>query len=148
MQMSMRAAVSVEKRTNSVGQYVFVDVQPASYLLEVSKTGFATQRQAEFSLEVNQTARIDVTLQVGTTTSAISVAAEATRVETSTAELGAVVGTEQINNLPLNGRNFTQLLLLSPGMSPANPSGNSGGGPSKPIGEFVFPAVNGQTNRS
>jgi hypothetical protein len=146
--INTKTGTSEAKRTNSVGQYVFVDVQPATYVLEVSKTGFATQRQAEFSLEVNQTARIDVTLQVGTTTSAISVAAEATRVETSTAELGDVVGTEQINNLPLNGRNFTQLLLLSPGMSPANPSGNSGGGPSKPIGEFVFPAVNGQTNRS
>jgi hypothetical protein len=143
-----RTGTSQARNTNSAGQYVFVDIQPGSYMLEVGKEGFATQKRAEFTLEVNQTARIDLALQVGTATSAVDVSAMATRIETSTAELGNVVGTQQVNNLPLNGRNFTQLLLLSPGMSPANPSGNASGFPSKPIGDFVFPAVNGQTNRS
>ncbi|HSS97895.1 MAG TPA: TonB-dependent receptor [Terriglobales bacterium] len=145
---NVKTGTEQTRKTNSTGQYVFVDVQPGSYTLEVSKEGFATVKQTEFTLEVNQTARIDLTLQVGAAASEVNVTAEATEVETSTAELGSVVGTRQVNNLPLNGRNFTQLMLLAPGMSPANPSGNSSGFPSKPIGAFVFPSVNGQTNRS
>jgi len=145
---NVRTGTSQTRKTNSAGQYVFVDIQPGAYTLEVSKDGFATQKQTEFTLEVNQTTTIDLTLQVGTTTTTLSVSAQATKLETSTAELGNVVGTQQVNSLPLNGRNFTQLLLLAPGMSPANPSGNASGFPSKPIGDFVFPAVNGQSNRS
>ena len=145
---NVETASAQTRKTNNAGQYVFVNVQPGTYALEVSKEGFATQKQPTFNLEVNQTATIDLSLQVGTTATAVNVSAQATRVETSTAELGNVIGTQQVNNLPLNGRNFTQLLLLAPGMSPANPSGNASGFPSKPIGDFVFPAVNGQSNRS
>jgi hypothetical protein len=114
---NVRTGSSQTRKTNNAGQYVFVDVQLGAYTLEVSKEGFATQKQTEFALEVNQTATIDLSLQVGTTATAVNVSAQATKVETSTAELGNVVGTQQVNSLPLNGRNFTQLLLLTPGMS-------------------------------
>ena len=98
---------------------------------------------------MNQTARIDFTLKVGSVTTTVEVGTSGLQIETSTSELGSVIGTSEVNSLPLNGRNFTQLMLLSPGMSPANQSQNAGGGGiGNPIGNVVFPAVNGQTNRS
>jgi hypothetical protein len=69
-------------------------------------------------------------------------------VETSTSELGTVVTEKMVNDLPLNGRNFTQLLELTPGVSPISVAQNSGGWTAAPIGNFTFPSVNGQTNRS
>src|SRR5207253_7945320 len=75
----------------------------------------------------------------------------AVALETSTSELGVAVVKHQVNDLPLNGRNFTQLLNLTPGVSTVNVSQNSatsGGIWSNPIGTFSYPSVNGQTNRS
>ena len=71
--------------------------------------------------------------------------------ETSTSELGVAVVKEQVNDLPLNGRNFTQLLNLTPGVSTVNVAQNSqasGGIWSNPVGTFSYPSVNGQSNRS
>ncbi len=77
------------------------------------------------------------------------------QLQTSTAELGTVIATHQVNDLPLNGRNFTQLLSLTPGVSPIsvgqNNMGGRTGGFAAPIAEgaeFTFPSVNGATNRS
>src|SRR5439155_1505914 len=71
-------------------------------------------------------------------------------VQSSTAELGAAVTRQQVTDLPLNGRNFTQLLALTPGVAPVSVSQNSGGfGATTTAGAaFVFPAINGQNNRS
>jgi hypothetical protein len=62
--------------------------------------------------------------------------------------LGTVVDSKSVRDLPLNGRNFTQLLSLTPGVSPVSTAQNSGGAQANPIGSFTFPAVNGQSNRS
>jgi hypothetical protein len=133
--------------TNSVGNYGFVDIHPGSYDLAVSKAGFKTARESEILVLVNQTSTYNFTVQVGTATQAITVTAPAAKVETSTAELGSVVTTRPVNDLPLNGRNFTELLSLTPGVSPVNTS-QSNGFMANPIGDFTFPAINGQTNRS
>jgi len=137
--------------TNSAGIYVIPDIQPGDYDLKVSKQGFKSAVQANLTLVVNQTATLDVTLATGSVTESITVAAEAMALETSTSELGVAVVRQQVNDLPLNGRNFTQLLNLTPGVSTVNVSQNSatGGGIwSNPIGTFSYPSINGQTNRS
>jgi hypothetical protein len=135
--------------SNSTGNYTFVDVSPGSYTVTVTKEGFSTAKTVELLLSVNQTATINVDLKVGATTNSIEVTSGGVQLETSTAELGEVIGTTEVNALPLNGRNFTELLLLGPGISPANASGNAGGGGiGNPLGTVVFPAVNGQNNRS
>ena len=146
-------ATGVETTTasNDVGLYVFPSLAPGRYTLAFSKEGFATVHQAEFSLAVNQTLTYDVTVPVAGTTKVVEVTAPVAQVETSTAELGTAIQETQVDNLPLNGRNFTQLLELTPGVSPVSTGQNSGGGggfAGNAIGSFTFPSVNGQTNRS
>jgi hypothetical protein len=137
--------------TNSAGAYVMPEVQPGSYDLKVTKAAFAAAVKSGIVLLVNQTATYDFSLKTGTINQVVEVQANAETLETSTSELGAVVVKEQVNDLPLNGRNFTQLLSLTPGVSTINVSQNStasGGVWSNPIGTFVYPSVNGQSNRS
>src|SRR4029077_10147391 len=136
--------------TNSVGAYVYTDIQPGNYDLRVSKDGFTSSVQSDITLVVNQTATYDFTLKTGSVKETVTVQATAAALETSTSELGVAISRREVNDLPLNGRNFTQLLSLTPGVSTINVSQNAGGGGvwSNPIGTFTFPSVNGQTNRS
>src|SRR6202020_1419169 len=114
-----------------------------------SGSGFSVGKSPEFELSVNQTATINFSLQIGSVTSTVSVSASGVQLQTSTAELGTVIGSTEVNALPLNGRNFTELLLLSPGVSSVNVTENSGfGGIGNPVGTVVLPSVNGQNNRS
>jgi hypothetical protein len=139
--------ISQTRETNSAGIYSFLDIFPGRYTLEANIQGFRTATHTPFALEVNQTATIDFTMQIGSTASEVNVSAQAIELGTSTAELGVVVKTKEVLDLPLNGRNFTELLLLTPGASPANPLQNAGGAPGA-IGAFAYPAINGQSNRS
>jgi len=148
---------TIERRTvsNDAGNYVFLNLGPGKYALEATAPGFATKRVAEFILAVNQTASIDISLQVGSQSEVVTISAETEQLDVSTADLGTVIATKQVNDLPLNGRNFTQLLSLTPGVAPVsvaqNAMGGRAGGFGAPISvgsAFIFPAVNGQTNRS
>jgi hypothetical protein len=135
--------------TNTAGNYVFLNILPGNYTLEVTKGGFRANKLEPFQLVVNQTATFNVTLAVGQVTEVITVKATGVLLETSTAELGATITSRPVVDLPLNGRNFTQLLTLTPGMSPVNVSSTrSNGGDVLAVGQFTIPAENGQTNRS
>ena len=135
--------------TNGAGAYAFLDVQPGRYTLEATASGFKPEKLSAFTLTVSQIADIDFSLAVGATTSAITVEATTPQLEVASASLGTVIETKQVDDLPLNGRNFTELLLLSPGVSSANTSQNSSGfAPEADGSTFSFPAVNGQSNRS
>ena len=134
---------------NEAGNYVFLSVAPGAYTLEARHTGFATLHMEPFVLEVNQTATFDLKLEVGQIQQSVNVSAAGEAIQASTAELGAVIAQKQVIDLPLNGRNFTQLLTLTPGASPANVSQNSSGGfASYAVGVVAYPAFNGQSNRS
>jgi hypothetical protein len=136
-------------QSNSAGNYVFLNITPGPYTLEATAPNFQTTRIPQFNLAVNQTATLDITLQVGTVQQSVTVEATGELVQASTAELGAVVAAKQVVDLPLNGRNFTQLLSLTPGVAPVSVSQNSGGFGNVASGtQFSFPAINGQTNRS
>jgi outer membrane receptor protein involved in Fe transport len=143
--------VSRTTQSNSSGIYNFVDVQPASYAMKVAKEGFSTLTQSDIVMQVNQTATYDFKLRVGATQQTIEVEATAAAIEASTSELGTVINEAAVQDLPLNGRNFTQLLTLTPGASPVSVAQNSGGGggfAGNAIGSFSYPALNGQRNRS
>lgn len=139
-------AVRTTKST-STGMYTLPLLAPGTYILTISKKGFKRASQKDVVLAVNQTLTYNFTLSVGSERQSVTIQATAAQLETSTTELGATIGTRPVNDLPLNGRNFTQLLTLTPGVSPANTSQNSSGGFVRPIGSFSFPSVNGQNNR-
>src|SRR3984893_9466975 len=137
--------------TNGAGIYVIPDVQPGEYDLKVSKQGFKSAIHSNINLVVNQTATFDIILATGSITESITVAAEAVSLETATSELGVAVVREQVNDLPLNGRNFTQFFNLTPEASTVNVSQTAptGGGIwSNPIGTFSYRSINGQPTRS
>jgi hypothetical protein len=137
-----------ETQTNGSGLYVFVSVPPGDYNLEVSKAGFSNAKQEKLTIDVNQALTQDFTLKIGSNTQSITVEATAVALDTGNATMGATIEQKQVNELPLNGRNFTQLLTLTPGVSPISTAQNSGGAQAAPLGSFTFPAVNGQSNRS
>jgi len=137
--------------SNTDGVYNFPSVVPGSYSMQVSASGFSAVSQPPVTLQVGQTATFDYHLNVGGTTSTVTVTAEAPALQTATSELGTVVSPDQMNDLPLNGRNFTELLLITPGTVNLNTDQNSGGGGGwngASVGQFSFPAVNGARNRS
>lgn len=139
--------------TNSAGYYLFVDVQPGSYVLNVQKTGFKAADVNAFTIQVNQTLTQNVHLEVGAVSETVTVTAEAQLLQASSSELGTVVSERPIQQLPLNGRNFTQLLILTPGITPVSSAQGSGisatdaGITAIPGTSFYKPSVNGQENR-
>jgi|CZKL01.1.fsa_nt_gi hypothetical protein len=137
--------------TNSDGIYDFPTVVPGTYSMQASAAGFAVVSQPPVTLQVGQTATFDFQLSVGAATSTVTVTAAAPTLEFATSELGTVVSPQQMNDLPLNGRNFTELLTIMPGVANINTDQNSGGGGGwngASVGQFSFPAVNGARNRS
>ena len=140
-------ATGIEQTTtsNNSGEYVFVNIPPGPYDLKVSKQGFQSSKQEDFPLSVSQSANLNFTLPVGSAEQTVTVAAEAPTIESSTAELGTVMGSRQVNDLPLNGRNFTQLLALTPGASPINTAQTFG---FRGVGAFSFPSFHGARNRA
>ena len=145
-------ATNVERTTttNSAGNYVLVNINPGPYTVTVHKDGFSTATQPQFELQVNQTSTLDFTLHVGSNVETVTVEAAEAGLQTSTSELGAVIDRRSVNDLPLNGRNFTQLLDLTPGVSTVDTAQNATNQQfqGNPIGSFSFPSINGQTNRS
>ena len=138
-------------RTGSAGTFSLGDVVPGNYSLRAMKDGFATNEKTSIVLHVNQAATIDFELNVGSSSQTLTVTANLSSVESTTAEIGVVITTAAVKDLPLNGRNFTQLLTLAPGVSPISVAQNSAGGSGwggLAIGAFSFPSVNGQRNRS
>lgn len=141
--------VTQATQTNNSGTYSFVNVAPGTYSVTVTKSGFQTDTEKDVVLGVNQAAVLNFTPRPGQVQQTVTVSSAISTIQTSTAELGTVVTSTAVNNLPLNGRNFTELLELTPGVSRVSVAQNSGAGVDlNPIGQFTFPAVNGQRNRS
>ncbi len=137
--------------TNSDGAYAFLNIVPGLYTVRAAAQGFSPVTQTQVTLEVNQTATFDFHLKVGEAQTSVTVEAAAAAVEQSTSELGTVVNHRDVVDLPLNGRNFTELLTITPGVVNVNrdQSGGGGGGfVGNAIGSFAFPAINGSRNRS
>ncbi len=148
---------SVERTstTNEAGAYGFVSIPPGNYTIESTAKGFSSQKLGPFVLAVGQAATFDFALTVGTETQVVNVQASAAQLDVTNANLGTVIATKQVNDLPLNGRNFTALLALTPGVVAISTAQNgtniAGGGFGSAIAigsDYTFPAINGQSNRS
>lgn len=107
-----------ELKTNSAGEYVAAALPPGQYNLTVSVTGFRKYQADGVILRVAQDARIDVTMQVGNLHEEVTVHGEGlAQVNTQSSELGGTITGKELTQLQLNGRNFTQLITLVPGVS-------------------------------
>jgi len=103
--------------TNGAGLYNFPGLQPGVYDVTVAKSGFQTMSRTDLTLQVQQTARVDFALQLGQTTQVVEVTGGAALLTTETATVGTVIENKRIVELPLNGRNFLQLVSLAPNVS-------------------------------
>ena len=151
---------SVQHRSvsNGSGAYVILNIPPGRYTIQANAKGFNPQKTSEFVLAVDQIATFDFALAVGSQTEVVTVDATAAQMDVTSASLGTVIETKQVNELPLNGRNFTSLLSLTPGVVPImvgqnsgmnGRNGNGGFGAAVALGgDYTFPAINGQTGRS
>jgi hypothetical protein len=148
-------SVARTSTANTAGAYGFVSVPPGNYTIESTAKGFSSQKLGPFLLAVGQAATFDFALTVGAETQVVNVQAAAAQLDVTNANLGTVIATKQVNDLPLNGRNFTALLALTPGVVAISTAQNgtniAGGGFGSAIAigsDYTFPAINGQSNRS
>jgi hypothetical protein len=152
---SVETSVEHTSVSNNSGEYVILNITPGRYTIQANSPGFNPQKTSEFVLAVDQIATFDFALSIGTETKVVTVEATAAQLDETSASLGTVIETKQVNDLPLNGRNFTSLLSLTPGVVPImvgqnnGMSGSGGFGAAVALGsDYSFPAINGQTGRS
>jgi outer membrane receptor protein involved in Fe transport len=135
-----RAAV-----TDRQGEYVLVELPIGHYQLEVQAKGFQKYLQQGISLDVNETATVGIHLKLGAETQQVEVSANAALVQSTVSSLGETVMEQEILDLPLDGRNFSQLGLLQPGVIPLTPGLLEAGGPARQNQAY---AVDGQRPES
>jgi hypothetical protein len=108
-----------ELETNDAGFYSAPALRPGNYEITVSKDGFRPQKSQPFDLRVQDRAEVNFQLELGSTTSEVTVSAVAPLLESETSSLGQVIEEKSITDLPLNGRNFIQLATLGAGTLPS-----------------------------
>ena len=131
--------------TDPSGAYVLLELPVGHYELQVEAKGFQKYIQQGITLNVNETATIPVHLAVGAESQVLEVNADAQLIQGTVTSLGKTVSEREVLDLPLNGRNFTQLGLLQPGVVPLTPGLAEAGG-SLRAGQAY--AVNGQRPES
>jgi hypothetical protein len=109
--------VSLSLITDSDGTYVAVNLLPGTYTVRAEFKGFKAFERKNILLEVGKDVRIDPVLQPGSATDTITITEDVPMVDTTTTTLGGTISNEIINDLPLNGRNYQNLLTLRPGTS-------------------------------
>jgi hypothetical protein len=109
--------ISITQKSDSSGHFVFLNVPPGSYQVTVQKPGFKTDVSKGVQVNVGTTTNLQRELIVGAQDMTVSVVAEVPLVDTTQSGLSAVVDQRAISTLPLNGRNFTDFVKLTPGAS-------------------------------
>jgi len=109
--------VSQTLQTDSDGAYVAINLSPGTYTVRAEYKGFKTFERKNILLEVGKDVRVDAVLQPGTATETIVITEQVPMVDTTSTTLGGTISNEIINDLPLNGRNYQNLLTLRPGTS-------------------------------
>jgi hypothetical protein len=117
-----------ELATDGEGSFTITNLAPGTHELQIEKEGFRPHRVTDMTLEVGQVLRQDVHLQVGAVADSVSVTAEATLINTESGAIkGDVITNQQINEIPLDGRDFFDLALMVPGVVPMAQGGQGSG---------------------
>jgi hypothetical protein len=117
---SQLTGVAREAVTNDSGDYVFPLLPVGVYSVKAEQQGFRAVRRSDIQLNVDQVVRIDLDLQAGEVTETVDVQGSTVTLDTESASIGQVVTQRQVNDLPLNGRNFLQLLFIGAGAVETN----------------------------
>jgi hypothetical protein len=126
---STASGLTREAVSDSAGRYAIASLPSGAYELTISRDGFQTYRFTAIRVSVHQRAEFDVQLQLGARTEALTVEVNAAPADGAGAALSGLTSSRQIQDLPLNGRNFAQLLPLQPGVAIISSQGLTGGGP-------------------
>src|SRR6185295_3609884 len=133
--------------TDGTGSYHAPFLIPGTYEVAFEAAGFRKLVRKGVVLQVNERARVDATLEVGTFSEATEVTALAPLTRSGSAELGEVIEERAVRELPLNGRNFATLVYLAPGITPGQAGENlSGASTFNPRGASNFNALGSQAN--
>ena len=103
--------------SGKIGEYIIGQLPPGDYNVTVDAKGFSKLTQTGLNLQVNQQARLDLTLKIGQQSETVTVSAQQPLLESESSSIGTVIDKNLVNQLPLNERNFTQLATLSPGVT-------------------------------
>ena len=103
--------------TDAQGRYTIAQLPVGAYSVEATLSGFQTVVHKGVTLSVGGTLVVDFSLPVGEVTQTVNVESDVSRVETETSEVSTLISPQQMRDLPLNGRNFEQLITLAPGVS-------------------------------
>src|SRR5882762_230402 len=110
-------AVSKKTTANAAGAYEVAALPAGTYTLTISHAGFRTQVINDLEITLNRTIKIDVTLEVGTVQQKVEVSGQIPLLETSSSSEGTTIVPQQIEQMPINGRNYLDLLQLVPGVA-------------------------------
>ncbi len=110
--------VQTTQKTDAKGFYNLPTLAVGSYNLEIKQVGFKTYLQTGIVIDANSALRVDASLAIGSINEKIEVSTEAAQVETQSTQMGEVIEGTKMTSVPLNGRNFIDLLSLQPGVSP------------------------------
>jgi hypothetical protein len=110
--------VKTTQKTDAKGFYNLPTLAVGTYDLEITQAGFKTYRQTGLVIDANSALRADASLQVGSINEKIEISTNAAQVETQSTQMGEVIEGTKMTSMPLNGRNFIDLLALQPGVSP------------------------------
>jgi len=117
---SQQTGLTRETTTSDVGNYVVPLLPVGNYLVTAEREGFKLAVQSDIQLNVDQVQRIDLKLEAGNVSERVEVRANASTIDTETSTVGQLVSERQVTQLPLNGRNFLQLLFLGAGAVETN----------------------------
>jgi hypothetical protein len=142
--------VQTEALANGNGAYVFPALPPAGYDLTFTANGFASLTQRGITLQADQALTVNVSLTIGAASTSVTITTETPQVDTTTGTMSQVIGEQEVNDLPLNGRNAAQLTTLSAGVLVAPNINSIDQGNTKTFPVVVLITVNGtrsnQTN--
>jgi len=113
---SASTAAARTASSNGEGYFLLSTLQPGEYKVQVTSPGFSEATVQKVTVEVGQTAHVEIALTLSTASTQVQVGAEAVQIDTEHTSLGGVVTTHQIDQLPLNGRNYLELARLEPGV--------------------------------
>jgi hypothetical protein len=113
---NVSTGITAETITDTDGNYQFFNVRIGAYTVRAALQGFSAAEASDVNVAVGARQRVDLLLQAGNITETVEVTGAAKLLETDSSDRGQVITKEQIVNLPLNGRNYADLALLSPGV--------------------------------